>query len=209
MGKIAHGPFGGVSGAVGNVVGSSWMGIHYFRIRSAHHHDPKTETQINQRNRFKGIVLLSNLLREDLINPIWRHMAVRMTPTNLFIRANMQAFDQDGKIGDYSLLKVSVGSLPLPFNMSIKASEDSRLLDVTWGKLMKPIVSRNNDKLNLFIMMGGDMVIIPDLDATRSDLKASVAVPYKTGDTIQVYAFFSSPDGEAYSESFHSVVTLN
>ncbi|TKG89376.1 hypothetical protein EYV94_25460 [Puteibacter caeruleilacunae] len=207
MGKIAQGAFGGVSGKVGNLIGSSWKGIDYFRIKAANRHDPKTEKQVNQRNRFGGVVGFADLLREELINPIWKHKAVRMTPSNLFVKTNIKAFDQEGKISDFSLLKMTVGSLP--FNAKIKASEDPKQIDISWSKLLKPNAARDEDKLNLFIMMDGDMVLMTDLDAKRSDLEATVMVPYEPGMTIQVYAFFSSLDGNAYSDSVHAEVTLN
>ncbi|TKG95392.1 hypothetical protein EYV94_08080 [Puteibacter caeruleilacunae] len=209
MGKIAQGAFGGVSGTVGNLVGSSWKGIDYFRIKADHHHDANTDKQISQRNRFKGVVGLANILRDVFINPIWKYKAVKMTPTNLFVKTNMQAFDQDGEIGDYSLLKMTVGSLPLPFGLNIKASEDPKQIDVSWKPGVKPLPKRENDKLILFIMMDGDMVIMDDLDAKRSDLEATIMVPYEPGMKIQIYAFFASPEDDAYSESYHSEVTLN
>ena len=36
MGKISQGILGGVSGTVGNVVGGSWKGISYLRVKSDH-----------------------------------------------------------------------------------------------------------------------------------------------------------------------------
>ncbi|TKG91617.1 hypothetical protein EYV94_21570 [Puteibacter caeruleilacunae] len=209
MGKIAQGAFGGVSGKVGNLVGSSWKGIDYFRIKADQIHDPRTEKQMSQRHRFGGVVGFANLLREELINPIWKHKAVRMTPSNLFVQTNIQAFDNDGKIGDPSLLKITVGKLPLPFNAKIKASEDPKQIDISWNRMMSESSVRGNDKLNLFIMMDGDIVLMPELDAKRADLEATIQVPYEPGMTIQVYAFFSNLDGTAYSDSFHGEVTLN
>ena len=42
MSKIKQSPLCGVSGALGNLVGSSWKGIPYLRSRHAVCHDAKT-----------------------------------------------------------------------------------------------------------------------------------------------------------------------
>ena len=39
MGIINQGILGGVSGTVGNVVGGSWKGINYLRVKADHYKD--------------------------------------------------------------------------------------------------------------------------------------------------------------------------
>ena len=52
MGKIAQGILGGLSGKVGNIIGGSWKGIDYIRIKPSSVANPRTEGQVNQRNKF-------------------------------------------------------------------------------------------------------------------------------------------------------------
>lgn len=52
MGVISQGILGGVSGKVGNVVGASWKGIDYLRIKPSNVANPRTEGQVSQRTKF-------------------------------------------------------------------------------------------------------------------------------------------------------------
>lgn len=52
MGKISQGILGGLSGKVGNVIGGNWKGIDYLRIKPSEVANPRTEGQVNQRNKF-------------------------------------------------------------------------------------------------------------------------------------------------------------
>ena len=56
MGKISQGVLGGFSGKIGNVVGGSWKGIDYMRIKPASVANPRTAAQVDQRSKF-SIVL--------------------------------------------------------------------------------------------------------------------------------------------------------
>ncbi|TKG95153.1 hypothetical protein EYV94_10610 [Puteibacter caeruleilacunae] len=211
MGKIAQGAFGGVSGTVGNLVGSSWKGIDYFRIKADHYHDAHTEPQVNQRNRFSGILGMCSLLREEVINPIWKHKAVQMTPSNLFTQVNMQAFGDDGNVGDWSLLKLTVGTLPIPFNMKIADNPDTpKTIDVSWSTSQLSGKKREDDQLMLILTDGkGDWCMMTTLEAYRKDEEASIMLPYEPGMTVHVYAFFASPKLDRFSESFHTEVVLS
>ena len=59
MGKINQGILGGVSGQVGNVIGGTWKGIDYLRIKPSSVANPKcikkTKPQGNQRT-YKNIL---------------------------------------------------------------------------------------------------------------------------------------------------------
>ena len=55
MGTIKKGIMGGFSGKVGNIVGASWKGIAYIRSLPASVHNPRTEKQVTQRNKFSLI----------------------------------------------------------------------------------------------------------------------------------------------------------
>ena len=52
MGIIKQGITGGFSGMVGNVVGGSWKGIAYMRIRPVSVANPQTVGQQDQRTKF-------------------------------------------------------------------------------------------------------------------------------------------------------------
>jgi hypothetical protein len=69
MGKINQGILGGVSGTVGNVVGGTWKGINYLRIKAASYSDAQSDIQVNQRNRFGACVALAKSVLELQLRP--------------------------------------------------------------------------------------------------------------------------------------------
>ena len=56
MGIIRQGVLGGISGKIGNIVGASWKGINYLRIKPASVANPRTPLQVNQRNKFQAVL---------------------------------------------------------------------------------------------------------------------------------------------------------
>ena len=54
MGIISQGILGGFSGKVGNIIGATWKGISYIRIKPVSVANPRTEGQVNQRNKFSA-----------------------------------------------------------------------------------------------------------------------------------------------------------
>ena len=111
MGKISQGILGGVSGTVGNVVGGSWKGISYLRVKADHHNDANTEKQVNQRTKFSACIAFAKSILDTIIRPIWSKKAVKMSGYNLFTKTNLQVFDENGEIPDFSALQISIGDL--------------------------------------------------------------------------------------------------
>lgn len=66
MGKINQGILGGVSGQVGNVIGGTWKGIDYLRIKPSSVANPRTEGQVDQRSKFGTVLRFLQPLTEFL-----------------------------------------------------------------------------------------------------------------------------------------------
>jgi len=81
MGKIGQGILGGLSGKVGNVIGGSWKGIDYIRIKPTSVANPRTEGQVNQRNKFTATLefLQPN---KDFVNVGYKSFAIKQTAFN-------------------------------------------------------------------------------------------------------------------------------
>lgn len=209
MGKIKLGILDGVSGKVGNVVGSSWKGIDYIRAKADHRKNPRTEKQVNQRTRFKGVMSLALSLLSVIIRPIWNGRAGKMTGTNLFVKKNIGAFGTDGSIEDYSLLQFSVGDLPLPAGLSVLPDDAVESgIKVSWENLLQQ--GNRNDKLMLVAINATDdkVVSLMDLPDTRGDGAADVVLPFDARSEVHVYAFFADAGGNAFSPSVHSSLTI-
>jgi len=113
MGKISQGILGGLSGKVGNVIGGNWKGIDYLRIKPSSVANPRTEGQVNQRNKFT-ISLEYLQANKDFIKLGYKAFATKKTEFN----AAMSYVLNNGISGsapnfsvDYSLALLSRGSL--------------------------------------------------------------------------------------------------
>lgn len=88
MGKINQGILGGFSGKVGNVVGGSWKGIDYMRVKPASVANPRTEDQLDQRSRF---VTVLNFLKpmKEFVKVGFKRYAIKMTAFNSAMSYNL------------------------------------------------------------------------------------------------------------------------
>lgn len=214
MGKIAQGILDGVSGKVGNVIGASWKGIDYLRIKPAHINNPNTKLQQEQRNRFRGITQFAKSILDPVIRPIWNPVAVRMTGFNLFTQTNIDAFDKTGVIQDYSLLKMSKGSLPLPREFKITKDDDNpRTILINWdnASTKEDKKALDDDELNLIIMDESDKENEIKLFlnvSTRSVSSISLDTEIAAGSKISIYPYFKAHEKSMYSDSRHNSVEL-
>lgn len=120
MGKIAQGILGGLSGKVGNIVGGSWKGIDYIRIKPSSVANPRTEGQVNQRNKFT-ITLEYLQATSDFIKIGYKSFAVKKTEFNAamsYVLNNAVGGIAPNFTIDYSLALLSRGSLSSVLNGS-------------------------------------------------------------------------------------------
>jgi len=209
MGKISLGILDGISGKVGNVVGSSWRGIDYIRAKAPHRADPKTDKQLAQRSKFKYVMAFTLSLLYVIIRPIWNHVAGRMTGTNLFLKKNIGAFGVDGTIEDFSKLQFSVGNLPLPASMSMLPDDEVESgIKISWKNSLEQ--GSEDDKLMLVVVNSVDQEVVTlfDLPNTRGEGAADVVLPFEARSDVHVYAFFGDVDGRSFSKSLHTAVTI-
>lgn len=93
MGIIWQGILGGVSGRVGNVIGSSWKGIPVLKSRPLSVANPRTTQQVHFRDRLTKLVAIASTINSSIIIPLWNRFASRMSGYNAFIQANSGAFN--------------------------------------------------------------------------------------------------------------------
>ena len=93
MGIIWQGILGGVSGRVGNVIGSSWKGIPVLKSRPLSVANPRTTQQVHFRDRLTKLVAIASPINSSIIIPLWNRFASRMSGYNAFIQANSEAFN--------------------------------------------------------------------------------------------------------------------
>lgn len=206
MGKISQGILGGLSGKVGNVIGGSWKGIDYLRIKPSSVANPRTEGQVNQRNKFT--VSLEYLqANKDFIKVGYKAFAVKKTEFN----AAMSYVLNNGIIGtapnfsiDYSLALVSRGSLSSPLNGSVDLSTANQVT-FDWDDNSADGNANSTDKAMVLAYNPSKKESISILDgAQRSATSQILSLPTSyTGDTIELFMAFVSVDGKIVSNSVY------
>jgi len=209
MGIINQGILGGVSGTVGNVVGGSWKGIDYLRGKAENYNDAQTEEQVNQRTKFAACVAFSQSIMDTLIKPIWDRKAVKMSGFNLFMKTNINVFDDEGQLIGLENLKLSVGSLPLPTGIVVQNDGVvAGAIRITWEDNSGIGKASATDRLRVVAISNGALVDMKGLAFTRSEGLANVQLPYGSGVTIHVYVFFQNDGNTMYSKDFHQMVVV-
>lgn len=209
MGIIKQGILGGVSGTVGNVVGGSWKGISYLRVKADHYTDANSERQVQHRSRFSACVALAKSILESIIRPIWNKKAVKMSGYNLFVKNNLPAFDENGAVGNYADLQFSIGDLPLPEN--IQVADDAATeggISITWEDNSGEGSALATDELRLVAISEGEVNVLQNVNIARNARAANILLPFGAGVEAQVYVFFESMENYTFSPSEHGVMNV-
>ena len=209
MGKIKQGILGAFSGTVATVVGSTWRGIVCMRGIATSHKDANTPEQKAQRARFGACGKFSNLIKTDIILPIWDKKAVEMTGSNLFLKTNQHCFDGEGNIVDYQNMQFSFGKLPLPGNITVENSQSGYgSIVISWTDNSGFLTAIASDRLMLVTLAGNKPTIMSGLNFTRAAETATIQLSNGAGETVHLYIFFRDPAGDNYSASFYAVVNI-
>src|SRR5690554_496077 len=96
MAVINQGILGGVSGKIGNVIGGTWKGIDYLRIKPSSVANPKTEGQLDQRSKFAKVLFFLQPMA-DFLRVGFKQYAIKMTEFNAAMSYNLF----NGVVGTY------------------------------------------------------------------------------------------------------------
>jgi len=206
MGKISQGILGGLSGKVGNVIGGSWKGIDYLRIKPSSVANPRTEGQVNQRNKFT-ISLEYLQANKEFIKLGYKAFATKKTEFN----AAMSYVLNNGISGsapnfsvDYSLALLSRGGLSSPTNASVDLSianqvsfdwDDNSAEENANATDKAMVLAYNPSKKESIYILGG---------AQRSATTQILSLPTSyTGDNVELFMAFITEDGKFVSNSVY------
>jgi len=203
MGIISQGILGGFSGKVGNIIGATWKGISYIRIKPVSVANPRTEGQVNQRNKFSATLAF---LQPSLafLKVGYKFYANKMSAFNAamsYVIQNAMTGTAPNFTVDYALALVSRGKLEGVLGGD--ASEATGNVTVTWTDNSANGNARPDDKVMLLVYNAttGDSTIVLDDPATRVDAEIIAAVSSTPGDVLQVYLAFQAADGSMVSDS--------
>ncbi|MCL7753288.1 DUF6266 family protein [Polaribacter sp. Z022] len=204
MGKISQGILGGLSGKVGNVIGGNWKGIDYLRIKPSSVRNPRTEGQVNQRNRFS---ITLEYLQPNLgfIKLGYKSFATKKTEFNAamsYVLNNAVGGTAPNFTIDYSLALLSRGNLSSAQNGSTDLTTPGEV-NFTWDDNSTDGNANTNDKAMVLVYNPSkkeSVYILDGADRTTGIQNVSIPSSY-AGDTIHQFIAFISADGSIVSNS--------
>ena len=206
MGKISQGVLGGFSGKVGNIVGGTWKGIDYMRIKPSNVSNPRTQGQVDQRTKFSNVLNFLQPMTEFL-RVGFKLYAIKMTQFNSAMSYQLQnaitGTYPDFSI-DYTKVLVSKGAL-LRAEGATGVSTEAGVVKLSWTDNSASGGAKATDKALIMLHNGDKKVAVYDTaGAVRTAGTQSLSVPVDfSGDEVQAYLGFISEDGTEVSNSVY------
>ncbi len=206
MGKISQGILGGLSGKVGNIIGGSWKGIDYIRIKPSSVANPRTEGQVNQRNKFT--IALEYLQPNKAFLKIgYKSFATKKTEFN-----SAMSYVLNNAIGgtapnftiDYANALLSRGSLSGVLNATTDLATAGQV-SFAWDDNSTEGNANATDKAMVLVYNPSKKESMYILDgAVRTASSQVVTIPDTyAGDTVELFMAFVSEDGTQVSNSLY------
>ncbi|TXD56904.1 hypothetical protein ES044_16045 [Polaribacter sp. IC066] len=206
MGKIAQGILGGLSGKVGNIIGGSWKGIDYIRIKPSSVANPRTEGQVNQRSKFK-ITLEYLQANKDFIKIGYKAFATKKTEFNAamsYVLNNAVDGVAPNFAIDYSLALLSRGGLSSVLNGTTDLTTAGQVT-FAWGDNSTDGNANATDKAMVSVYNPSkkeSISILVGADRTVGSQVVTIPNTY-VGETVEMFMAFVSDDGTKVSNSVY------
>jgi hypothetical protein len=206
MGKIAQGILGGLSGKVGNVIGGSWKGIDYLRIKPSSVANPRTVGQVNQRNKF---TVTLEYLQPNLafVQKGYKNYAVKQTQFNAamsYVLNNAITGVEPNFNVDFATALLSRGNLSGVLNPGTDLATPGEVT-FTWDDNSAEGNANATDKAMLLVYNPSKKESISQLEgADRTVGTETVIIPSTyAGDTVELFMAFIETDGSRVSNSVY------
>ena len=206
MGKIAQGILGGLSGKVGNIIGGSWKGIDYIRIKPSSVANPRTEGQVNQRNKFT-VTLEYLQATSDFIKIGYKSFAVKKTEFNAamsYVLNNAVGGVAPNFTIDFTLALLSRGPLSGVLNGTTDLTTAGQVT-FDWDDNSAEGNANVTDKAMVLVYNPSKKESISILDGADRTVGSQVVTIPNTyaGDTVELFMAFVSEDGKTVSNSVY------
>lgn len=217
MATFKKGILGGFKGKVGTVIGTTWKGRDVMRSIATHVHNPQTEAQIAQRERF---ALVGRFVSACLsaVQAGYANSAGNISEMNVAVRDNLSNGCIQGTVGsfslDYSKVSLSHGHHVNPTGMGAAMSGDgSNTINVSWTDNSSSDQSiASNDVVMICVFNPTMMASTYNNGAyTRRDQTGTISYPATwSGHTVEVFIITRSADGLLIAPTAYvGSVTLN
>lgn len=210
MAILKQGILGGISGRVGNVVGSSWKGIPVLKTRPLSVANPRTNAQVEQRDKMSTMVKIGSEALNGFVRPLWDRFASQMSGYNAFISANIQSLNSSSEI-EPDTFRASRGRMLATPILGAEISNLGADLVVDWSAdILDSFQSATDVPYVLAVSASGDVKVAAAGKTSRASTMASFStLPGKTlatGDIL--FLSFRRVDGTVVSNSSYTIVIL-
>ena len=204
MGKISQGVLGGFSGKVGNVVGGTWKGIDYMRIKPANVTNPRTEGQVDQRSKFSTVLRFLQPMT-DFLRVGFKLYANKMTQFNAAMSYNLNnaiTGAYPNFMVDYASALVTRGNLSGAAN-GAASSPSAGDVQITWDDNSGSGSAQTTDKaLIVLLNTTRQEAVFTTAGPARTAGTETISVPSEyTGEDVEVFLGFISEDGSKVANS--------
>lgn len=201
MARLSQGILGGVSGKIGNLVGSSWKGIAVIKTKALSVANPRTAGQVAQRTKMENIVAYAQYILASFIKPLNDRFAQGMSGFNLFVSRNIAFFDTEGP-GNSGELQLAMGKMQAVNPSTFVADVSLGTCVVTWDTSLIDAYAQATDKVYLLIQKSLTNITFGSAGvAVRS--AGTLSVPLDpiigVGDVLFAYLVFLRSDGSVVS----------
>ena len=201
MARQRYGIVDGYRGSVGPVIGYMWRGRWCLRSRPVHVHNPCTEPQQRNRERFRQTVLLASRMKEALrVGMHAASMAAGMTECNMFCRMNHGLVGAEGgsMTVDHARLQLSCGPVAGVAVETVVADGE--------GAIALTFSSEGGsgaDRVRVYAWCEEREECLLAADVARREGAASVALPEGwCGCTVHLYLFATDYRGRASATAY-------
>ena len=204
MGKINQGILGGVPGKVGNVIGGTWKGIDYLRIKPSSIANPRSEGQVDQRSKFSTVLRFLQPMT-DFLRVGFKLYASGMTQFNAAMSYNLNnaiTGAYPNFMIDYSQALVTRGNLTGVLNPIISPNTPEQV-EIFWQDNSGSGSAQSTDKAMIVVLnqAKGQAIYVTN-GPSRSATTATIDLPSDfLGDTVEIFLGFISADGTKVSNS--------
>ena len=207
MAILKQSVIGVLSGKIGQVVGATWKGISILKVLPAKVANPKTDKQLDQRQRF-AVTMAFLQPMSKFLRVSWGSFAVKMTAINAamsYIIKNALQGTYPNIAVDYPNALVAKGSLPPALNATA-ASTVAATVAFTWLDNSTEAGASDTDKTLIVIYSPAKKQAVTAMGLQeRLANSQAVTVPSSfSGDLVHCYIAFETLDGSEQSNSMYA-----
>ncbi len=205
MAQIRHPLFVSITGKIDNMVFYRRNGKVFLRRLPVTKKRKPSESQLSHRRQFTAVIAFYRVVKSTFLLQVWR-AAVENTLMNsccLFVKHNCRAFDDNGKLTDYTCLRFSVGPLARPYCLKCRWLKEENAVRLTWKNNVRVGKQKTDDQLVTVIVYENDeFTVYPpqQTGAVRRDGTVTLLLPPDSSVPCAAYCFFAGVSSGFYSK---------